>query len=40
MNELNSGTGLTIELPGRAAATLGHYLPDSFDRATWRSPPC
>lgn len=30
MNELNSGTGLTIELPGRAAATLGHYLPDSF----------
>lgn len=30
MNELNSGTDLTIELPGRAAATLGHYLPDSF----------
>ncbi len=30
MNELNSGSGLTIELPGRAAATLGHYLPDSF----------
>lgn len=30
MNELNSGTQLTIELPGRAAATLGHYLPDSF----------
>lgn len=30
MNELNSGSGLTIELPGRAAATLGDYLPDSF----------
>ncbi|MEJ4044867.1 cytidine deaminase [Erwinia sp. SLM-02] len=30
MNELNSGTALTIELPGRAAATLGDYLPDSF----------
>ena len=30
MNELNSGTQLTIELPGRAAATLGDYLPDAF----------
>lgn len=30
MNELNSGTDLIIELPGRDSATLGHYLPDSF----------
>ncbi|MBW7982221.1 cytidine deaminase [Enterobacillus tribolii] len=30
MNELNSGTGLTIRLPGRAPATLGDYLPDAF----------
>ncbi|MTD26466.1 cytidine deaminase [Erwinia sorbitola] len=30
MNELNSGSELTIELPGRTAATLGDYLPDSF----------
>lgn len=30
MNELNSGTDLHIHLPGRPAATLGHYLPDSF----------
>ncbi|KQN63741.1 MULTISPECIES: cytidine deaminase [unclassified Erwinia] len=30
MNELNSGSDLIVELPGRAAATLGHYLPDSF----------
>ncbi|CAM3271116.1 MULTISPECIES: cytidine deaminase [Yersinia] len=30
MNELNSGTGLHIHLPGRPAATLGDYLPDSF----------
>lgn len=30
MNELNSGSELIVELPGRAAATLGHYLPDSF----------
>ncbi|PLR41292.1 cytidine deaminase [Chimaeribacter californicus] len=30
MNELNSGTDLTIHLPGRAAARLGHYLPDAF----------
>ncbi|NJD86020.1 cytidine deaminase [Candidatus Erwinia dacicola] len=30
MNELNSGTLLTIELPGRAAAPLGDYLPDAF----------
>lgn len=30
MNELNSGTGLHIHLPGRPASTLGQYLPDSF----------
>ena len=30
MNELNSGTELVIELPGRAAATLADYLPDAF----------
>ncbi|WP_346827597.1 cytidine deaminase [Serratia inhibens] len=30
MNELNSGTGLQIRLPGREPATLGDYLPDSF----------
>ncbi|WP_114191942.1 cytidine deaminase [Edaphovirga cremea] len=30
MNELNSGTGLAIRLPGRAPATLGDYLPDAF----------
>lgn len=30
MNELNSGTGLSIRLPGRAPATLGDYLPDAF----------
>ena len=30
MNELNSGTGLVIHLPGRVPATLGHYLPDAF----------
>ncbi|MEB6335185.1 cytidine deaminase [Serratia rhizosphaerae] len=30
MNELNSGGDLRIQLPGRPAATLSHYLPDSF----------
>ncbi|MGQ8705946.1 cytidine deaminase [Serratia sp. TSA_198.1] len=30
MNELNSGSGLQIRLPGREPATLGDYLPDSF----------
>lgn len=30
MNELNSGTALKIDLPGRDTATLGHYLPDAF----------
>lgn len=30
MNELNSGTHIQIHLPGRKAATLGDYLPDSF----------
>ncbi|MDT3251292.1 cytidine deaminase [Serratia sp. root2] len=30
MNELNSGAGLQIRLPGREPATLGDYLPDSF----------
>lgn len=30
MNELNSGTGLGIHLPGRDAATLASYLPDAF----------
>lgn len=30
MNELNSGAGLYIHLPGRPVSTLGHYLPDSF----------
>ncbi|RMN18001.1 hypothetical protein ALQ63_00570 [Serratia plymuthica] len=30
MNELNSGSGLQIHLPGREPATLGDYLPDSF----------
>ncbi|WP_205438450.1 cytidine deaminase [Edwardsiella tarda] len=30
MNELNSGTQLSIHLPGRQAATLGDYLPDAF----------
>ncbi|MEE4409309.1 MULTISPECIES: cytidine deaminase [unclassified Serratia (in: enterobacteria)] len=30
MNELNSGSGLQIRLPGRDPATLGDYLPDSF----------
>ncbi|KEY57847.1 cytidine deaminase [Serratia sp. DD3] len=30
MNELNSGSALQIQLPTRAAATLGDYLPDSF----------
>ncbi|MBJ3815429.1 cytidine deaminase [Shimwellia pseudoproteus] len=30
MNELNSGTGLTIHLPGRQPGTLGQYLPDAF----------
>ncbi|SLM62566.1 Cytidine deaminase [Dickeya aquatica] len=30
MNELNSAPGLRICLPGRAAAPLGHYLPDAF----------
>lgn len=30
MNELNSGTGLAIHLPGRQPDTLGHYLPDAF----------
>lgn len=30
MNELNSGTDLRIDLPGREPATLGDYLPDAF----------
>lgn len=30
MNELNTGTKLAINLPGRQAATLGDYLPDAF----------
>ncbi|MBG3013268.1 cytidine deaminase [Proteus faecis] len=30
MNELNSGTHIQIQLPGRKMATLGDYLPDSF----------
>ncbi|WP_380179268.1 cytidine deaminase [Kalamiella sp. sgz302252] len=30
MNELNSGTALRINLPGREPATLGDYLPDAF----------
>ncbi|MBS0976090.1 cytidine deaminase, partial [Serratia rubidaea] len=30
MNELNSAGDLRIQLPGRPAATLGHYLPDAF----------
>ncbi|AKA39752.1 cytidine deaminase [Yersinia ruckeri] len=30
MNELNSGTGLHIHLPGRPVATLADYLPDAF----------
>lgn len=30
MNELNSGTDLRIDLPGREPATLGEYLPDAF----------
>jgi cytidine deaminase len=30
MNELNSGTGLHIHLPGRPASTLGQYLPYAF----------
>ncbi|KGT95769.1 cytidine deaminase [Erwinia typographi] len=30
MNELNSGTSLNINLPGRAPATLADYLPDAF----------
>ncbi|QKJ87831.1 Cytidine deaminase [Paramixta manurensis] len=30
MNELNSGTTLRINLPGRPSATLGDYLPDAF----------
>lgn len=30
MNELNSGTGLDIHLPGRPTSTLGQYLPDAF----------
>ena len=30
MNELNSGTHIQIQLPGRKVATLGDYLPDSF----------
>ncbi|WP_312950769.1 cytidine deaminase [Superficieibacter sp.] len=30
MNELNSGLDIYIHLPGRAAHTLGHYLPDAF----------
>ncbi|WP_145564107.1 cytidine deaminase [Yersinia aldovae] len=30
MNELNSGSGLHIHLPGRPASTLGQYLPDAF----------
>lgn len=33
MNELNSGTSLRIDLPGRAPATLGDYLPDAFGPA-------
>ncbi len=30
MNELNSGVDIVIYLPGRAPATLAHYLPDAF----------
>lgn len=30
MNELNSGINLRIHLPGRPAATLGDYLPETF----------
>ncbi|WP_337264767.1 MULTISPECIES: cytidine deaminase [unclassified Serratia (in: enterobacteria)] len=30
MNELNSGTDLQIQQPGRAVATLGDYLPYAF----------
>lgn len=30
MNELNSGTALSIHLPGREPSTLGDYLPDAF----------
>lgn len=30
MNELNSGTALGINLPGREPATLADYLPDAF----------
>ena len=30
MNELNSGSTLRINLPGRPSATLGDYLPDAF----------
>ncbi|WP_413741280.1 cytidine deaminase [Sodalis sp. RH15] len=30
MNELNSGVDIMIHLPGRAPATLAHYLPDAF----------
>ncbi|EXU75268.1 cytidine deaminase [Erwinia mallotivora] len=30
MNELNSGTRLTVHLPGREPATLADYLPDAF----------
>ncbi|SFN32164.1 cytidine deaminase [Izhakiella capsodis] len=30
MNELNSGAGLGIHLPGRQPSTLGSYLPDAF----------
>ncbi|WP_213991181.1 cytidine deaminase [Sodalis sp. dw_96] len=30
MNELNSGVDIMIHLPGRAPATLSHYLPDAF----------
>jgi len=30
MNELNSGTALTIHLPGRKPSTLADYLPDAF----------
>lgn len=30
MNELNSGTALSIHLPGRVPGTLGDYLPDAF----------
>ncbi|MBV4411986.1 cytidine deaminase [Enterobacteriaceae bacterium YMB-R22] len=30
MNELNSGTRLLINLPGRPPSTLGDYLPDAF----------